>query len=148
MKSRAITLKIGATTYYKKWDDTQNIWLIQLKTECLRQSRCHFWGNRALTFACPRASSEIGSIPSISNSKKWPGSNSLGLRPPWMDEFRFELPAVWFGRLQDEDMKCFDPIFKSAFFQKPMYTLQSGLILDPHHLSFCFLRYPQVKHQA
>lgn len=57
-----------------------------------------------------------------------------------MDEFRFELPAVWFGRLQDEDMKCFDrsyPIFKSAFFQNPMFhTLQSGLILDPHHLSF------------
>ena len=140
MKSRAITLKIGATTYYKKWDDTQNIWLIQLKTECLRQSRFHFLGNRALTFAYPRASSEISSILSISKSKKWPGSNSLGLRPPWMDEFRFELPAVWFGRLQDENMKCFlDPIYsRSAFFQNPMLHMQSGLI-SLIHIIYHFL---------
>lgn len=66
-----------------------------------------------------------------------------------MDELKFELPAETGSRLQDEDIKCFlDPIYSTVAFQNPMYTLQSGLILDPHHLSFCFLRYPQVKHQA
>ena len=151
MKSRAITLKIGATTYYKKWDDTQNIWLIQLKTECLRQSRFHFLGNRALTFACPRASSDIASILSISKSKKWPGSNSMGLLAMnGRVEIWITSCLVWTIARWRYEVFFGSYIFKSGFFQNPMFHTcsQDWYPWSTSFIIYHFLRDPQVQHQA